>query len=119
MNQKIYERLLSVARDQNRGYTTYSEISPLADLDMENPADRDTMSRLLEQIARHEQDAGRPMLTAVWSFTKQIIFREKVFLRWLQNLAASMARRKFDVGLMPSMKFMNTGKPDNGTRITE
>jgi hypothetical protein len=65
MNQQIYERLLSVARDRNRGYTTYSEISPLAGLDMENPADRDKMSRLLEEIAKHEQDAARPMLTAV------------------------------------------------------
>jgi hypothetical protein len=65
MNQQIYERLLSVARDGNRGYTTYGEISPLANLDMENPADRDTMSKLLEEIARHEQEAARPMLTAV------------------------------------------------------
>ena len=52
-----------MARDQNA--TTYAEISPIADLDMEDPADRNIMSQYLEEIARYEQEAKRPMLTAV------------------------------------------------------
>ena len=63
MNQQIYERLLGVARA--RSYTTYGDISPLVGLNMEEPNDRNEMSKLLEKIARHEQQAGRPMLTAV------------------------------------------------------
>ena len=62
MNQQLYQRLLEVAHD--RSYTTYGDISPLVGLSMDNPDDRNEMSRLLEEIARHEQAAGRPMLTA-------------------------------------------------------
>jgi hypothetical protein len=63
MNTLVYQKLQDVARCGS--YTTYSDIAPLAGLDMGNPADRETMSRLLEEIARVEQVAGRPMLTAV------------------------------------------------------
>lgn len=59
----IRQRLLEIAR--RRGYTTYGEIAPLVGLDTENPDDRNAMSQILADIARAEQAAGRPMLTAV------------------------------------------------------
>jgi hypothetical protein len=63
MNQEIYEALVSLAR--TRQLTSYSDIAPLANLDMSVEADRDAMSFILEDIARFEHDASRPMLTAL------------------------------------------------------
>ena len=63
MHKEIYDRLREVARNQT--YTTYTDIALFANLDMSVVADRDKISGLLEDIARHEQAAGRPMLTAV------------------------------------------------------
>jgi hypothetical protein len=45
MHQAIYDELKRVAHRQEM--TTYSAIAPLAGLDMDNPADRDAMRRLL------------------------------------------------------------------------
>src|SRR5262245_33446964 len=59
----IYEELKRVARRQEM--TTYSGIGPLAGLDMESPADRDKIRRLLGMISTYEHQKGRPMLTAV------------------------------------------------------
>lgn len=63
MNQELYDCLLTEAR--RRGYTTYTDAGRQIGLDMAIDADRDQMTGLLEEIARHEQDSGRPMLTAV------------------------------------------------------
>ena len=63
VNQPIYDELLRVA--QRRGLTTYSDVGPLADLSMDVDADRDAISKILEEIARHEEEQRRPMLTAV------------------------------------------------------
>lgn len=63
MNMKIYNRLVTLAREDQ--LTTYSDIAPLADLTMDDAAHREEMSRLLEEIARCEQAAKRPMLTAI------------------------------------------------------
>ena len=63
MNQKLYERLCEVAR---KGVVArYSEVAPVVGLDMANPADRDRISILLDEISRHEHELGHPMLSAV------------------------------------------------------
>lgn len=63
LNGAIYERLIQVAREQRT--TTYSEIQHLAGLDMESPADRNTMREILGKISTYEHQNGQPMLTAV------------------------------------------------------
>lgn len=59
----IYEELKRIAERQET--TTYSAIAPLAGLDMENPADRDAMRRILTAISTREDQQGRPLLTAI------------------------------------------------------
>ena len=63
MHQAIYEELKDVAA---RGTTaTYSEIAPLADLDMDDPSHRDEIGRLLGEISEHEHGKNRPLLSVV------------------------------------------------------
>lgn len=63
MHIEIYNRLIELARAGR--LTAYSEIAPLAGLSMEIAEDRKRISQLLEEIAMHEFNAGRPMLTAI------------------------------------------------------
>jgi hypothetical protein len=63
MHAEIFAELQRVAR--RRRLTTYSDIAPLAGLDMDVDVDRDRMSAILEEIARHQEEEGLPMLTAV------------------------------------------------------
>ena len=63
MNQKLYEELVSVAKKGDS--VTYSDVAPIADLDMDNPSDRDEIGRLLGEISTHEHSQGRPLLSAV------------------------------------------------------
>lgn len=63
MHMEIYNRLVELAR--NERLTTYSDISPLAGLSMDDDADRDKMSQLLAEILTHEVTQGRPLLTAI------------------------------------------------------
>lgn len=63
MTRGIYERLKEVAR---AGETiTYSEIAPMADLDMSSQADRTEIGRILGAISTREHEDGRPLLSAV------------------------------------------------------
>lgn len=63
MNRGIYERLKEVARE---GQTiTYSEIAPMANLNMESQADRNEIGRILGTISKREHEEGRPLLSAV------------------------------------------------------
>ena len=43
----------------------YSEIAPLANLDMANPPDRTEIGRLLGEISTAEHKQGKPLLSAV------------------------------------------------------
>ena len=61
--QTIYERLIEVA--QVREYVNYSDVAPMAGLNMESPADRNEMSDILDGISQAEHYAGRPLLSAV------------------------------------------------------
>ncbi len=63
LHQPIYDELKRVAERQET--TTYSAIAPLAGLDMDSPADRDTIRQILTTISTHEHQQGRPMLTAI------------------------------------------------------
>lgn len=63
MHMGIYNRLLDLARAGR--LTTYSDIAPIAELSMEDDADRERMSELLGEILRYEADEDRPLLTAI------------------------------------------------------
>lgn len=63
MNKAIYRRLTETA--VSRGVVYYSEIAPLADLDMASPPDRTEIGRLLGEISESEHEQGRPLLSAV------------------------------------------------------
>jgi len=63
MHQEIYERLQEVARRRNVVY--YSEIAPLAGLDMSLECDRAEIGCLLGEISTCEHEHGRPLLSAV------------------------------------------------------
>ena len=59
----IYDELRRVAKDGS--ITRYSDIAPLAHLDMDSPEDRNCIADILDDISRSEHDAGRPLLSAV------------------------------------------------------
>ena len=63
INQQIYDRLKEVA--SNGELITYGAIAPLANLDMENPDDRNKISQILGDISTYEHEQGRPMLSAI------------------------------------------------------
>ena len=62
MNQAIYDRLIETAQAEDVTY--YSEIAPLAGLDMDSEPDRDRISQLLGEISTFEYQHGRPLLSA-------------------------------------------------------
>ena len=63
MNNVLYDELIRIAKNEH--LIAYSDISPLLGLSMEKENDRDEMSKLLGEIAAHEHENGRPMLTAI------------------------------------------------------
>ncbi len=63
MNEEIYERLKVVARAGQ--VATYSEIAPLAGLDMADPDDRNQIGNLLGEISTFEHQHGHPLLSVV------------------------------------------------------
>lgn len=63
LHKPIYEKLKLVGKSQQM--TTYSEIAPLARLDMGNPSDRDEIRLILGKISTYEHQHGRPLLTAI------------------------------------------------------
>lgn len=63
MDQAIYGELVRVARDHRT--TTYGQLAPLAQLQLDNPADRRRLGEVLGQISQYEHSQGHPMLSAV------------------------------------------------------
>ncbi len=61
--QTIYEELLRVAKSGKTTY--YSDIAPLARLNMASPTDRNRIACILDSISKAEHEAGRPLLSAV------------------------------------------------------
>ena len=62
-SQAIYEELRRVAK--SGCYTHYSTIAPMANLDMNSPADVNRLGEILDEICLAEHEAGRPLLSAV------------------------------------------------------
>ena len=61
--QAIYEKLLRAARTEDT--VNYSDIAPLASLNMDLAHDRNQIAGILDGISQAEHDAGRPLLSAV------------------------------------------------------
>ena len=61
--QSIHQRLKATARRHET--TFYSEIAPLAGLNMESEYDRIRLAQILDEISRGEHSQGRPLLSAV------------------------------------------------------
>ena len=59
----IYEELSKVAQSGNTTY--YSDIAPLAGLDMSSEGDRFRIAQILGEISEDEHRDGRPLLSAV------------------------------------------------------
>ena len=62
-NQAVHLRLKEIARAKTT--TNYSEIAPLANLDMASQDHRERMRLLLYEINRYEHEMGHPLLSAV------------------------------------------------------
>jgi hypothetical protein len=63
VNEAIYARLRDAA--QRGQLLTYSEIAPLAGLDMESPEDRVRLGKILGDISSKEHAEGRPLLSVI------------------------------------------------------
>jgi len=67
--KKVYQKLIKVAKKQKeyeKGIIFYEEIMAIADLEREDPHDRETvLSRMLGGISEHEKECSRPLLSAV------------------------------------------------------
>jgi len=63
MHQQIYDKLKAIARTGD--IITYSEIAPLANLDMSKQEDRNRIAQILGEISTYEHKNGRPMLSSV------------------------------------------------------
>ena len=65
MRDDIYEKLIEVARSRSLiGYDDLNKELSLG-LDFEMPPDRDLIGQWLDEISKHEVEAGRHMLSAV------------------------------------------------------
>lgn len=62
MHEQIYENLKQVARA--RTVTYYSDIAPMAGLNMDFQSGRNEIGAILDDINRREHEMGRPMLSA-------------------------------------------------------
>jgi hypothetical protein len=63
MNATIYERLKEAAKEKR--FLTYSDVSAAIGLSLTDAEGLNKLSVLLEEIADHEIDAGRPLLVAI------------------------------------------------------
>ncbi len=63
MHQNVYEELKRIARSQD--VASYTDIGRMIGLDMGNPADRNTIAEILDEINLYEHQGRRPMLSSV------------------------------------------------------
>ena len=63
VHKAVYDQLIAVAK--SGGITTYSDIAPLADLDMGDADDRKRMGEILGEISIYENSEHRPLLSVV------------------------------------------------------
>jgi hypothetical protein len=64
MNEKIYDALKNAAVQHGRPLT-YSDIAPLAELDMGRADHRNQIAKILDEISTEEHANGRPLLSAI------------------------------------------------------
>jgi len=92
-HHEIYERLKQVAR--NGGIVPYSEIAPMAGLDISNPADRNQLSEILFDISMAEYEKGQPLLSAVVTF-KDIPYPGRGFFDMARQFRLYNGRSEMD-----------------------
>ncbi len=63
MNPAAYAQLIDAAR--SRTPRSYSDVAGRINLNLRSPADRNTLSGILEDISTYEHSEGRPLLSAV------------------------------------------------------
>ena len=63
MHKEIYDKLKAVAKAGQ--VTHYSEVAPLAGLDMSLQEDRNRIATILDEISTFEHHKGHPLLSAV------------------------------------------------------
>jgi len=63
INKIIYKKLKEVAHHQT--ITTYSDIAPLVNIDMDDPSQHNQLANYLGDIYEHEHAKGQPLLSAV------------------------------------------------------
>lgn len=63
LHLEIYEKLIEIAKAGSVTY--YSDIAPLAGLDMSDPDHRNQIASILGRISTYEHQLGHPMLSAV------------------------------------------------------
>ena len=63
MHKEIFRKLVACAKAGD--ILSYSEIAPLAGLNMENPADRLELGAILGEISESEHAKGHPLLSAI------------------------------------------------------
>jgi hypothetical protein len=65
VNNAIYEKLKEAASAKPEKLLHYSDIAPLAGLDMSLQEDRNTLSAMLGEISTYEYKQGHPLLSAI------------------------------------------------------
>ncbi|MBN1473960.1 MAG: hypothetical protein JW914_05035 [Syntrophaceae bacterium] len=63
MHEEIFEKLNAVAKAGR--VIHYSEVAPLAGLDMSRQEDRNKIASILDEISTSEHNQGHPLLSAV------------------------------------------------------
>lgn len=63
MHKEIYDKLKAVAKAGQ--VTHYSEVAPLAGLDMSLQEDRNKIASILDEISTSEHNQGHPLLSAL------------------------------------------------------
>ena len=61
--QSIHNKLIAIARARETTY--YSDVAPLAGLNMASEFDRIRIAQVLDEISRGEHSDGKPLLSAV------------------------------------------------------
>lgn len=63
MHQDVYQKLKELARAKKT--TNYTAIGQMIGLDMKNPADRNKISEILDEINHYEHQHDHPMISAI------------------------------------------------------
>ena len=107
MHEQIYDKLKEVARAGTVTY--YSDIAPMAGLDMELLNDRYKIGAMLDDINQHEREFGRPMLSAIEWRIRTLLCPDKDSLLWAELWAYLSEMTKINSTSRNCVKFMTIG----------